>query len=366
MSTKININVNVVDKVASAIGAPTIVCGNSNYCITFTLDTEWETANAKTARFVYRRDGEVKYIDVAFTGRVVGVPELANIDEVYVGVYAGELYTSTPARIVCKKSIKCGIQKHEDPDPDVYREVLQAINNLDTLPTVTADDAGRALMVNEDGRWVVRLPNFIYDQNSGELIRFFVGTVAEWEAWDGDKNNVIFFPLDLNILDEVETAFDKLLSGELEVGKAKTAATAETAITAASAETAGAAMSAASAETAKDVESLYLHSVSITLNQNTDEKYRFSLSYTDTTQDVKDSAVFSGLIFGNSADLHVPVFEDVVTAFGTVEQGYKYNRVVFSNEDGTFYADFYIGATAIKRITVTHFEYAYGSPVKLK
>lgn len=211
MSKKININVNVADKVASAIGAPCIVCGNSNYTITFTLDPEWETSNAKTARFVFRRDGEVKYLDVAFSGRVVAVPELANIDEVYVGLYAGELYTSTPARIICKKSIKCGTQqKQEAPAPDVYQQILQTINNLDTLPTVTDVDAGRALMVNEDGRWVVRLPNFIYDQNSGELMTFFIGTIEEWNAWTGDKAKCIFFPTDLNLLDEVEAEFEKL------------------------------------------------------------------------------------------------------------------------------------------------------------
>lgn len=227
MSKKININVNVADKVASVIGAPTIVCGNSNYTITFTLDAEWETSNAKTARFVFRRDGEVKHIDVAFSGRVVGVPELANIDEVYVGLYAGELYTSTPARIICKKSIKCGAQKHEAPAPDVYQQILQTINNLDTLPTVSAVDAGRALMVNEDGRWVVRLPNFIYDQNSGDLMTFFIGTVEEWETWTGDKAKCIFFPTDLNLLDEVEAAFAQLESGEFEVGKAKQATKAD-------------------------------------------------------------------------------------------------------------------------------------------
>lgn len=209
MSEKISIFITVADKVAGAIGAPTIVCGNGNYQIVFTLDREWETSNAKTARFVFRRDGEVKHIDVAFSGRVVAVPELANIDEVYVGVYAGELYTSTPARVVCKKSIKCGAQKHEAPDPDIYREILQVINNLDTLPTVTSFDAGRALMVNQDGRWAVRLPNFIYDQNSGELLTFFIGTVGEYQAWTGDKDKCIFFPLDLNILDEVEQAFEK-------------------------------------------------------------------------------------------------------------------------------------------------------------
>lgn len=207
MSTT-DISIKVTRKIATTLDAPVIVCGNNDYRIYFKFDQEWETSNAKTARFVFRQSGKIERIEVAFTGTVVGVPILSGIDEVYVGVYAGELHTTTPARIICKRSILClDAEEHEAPAPDVYQQILATMNNLDTLPTVTAYEAGKALMVNENGRWAVRLPNFIYDQNSGELLTFFIGTVAEWEAWTGDKDKCIFFPLDLNVLDEVEEAF---------------------------------------------------------------------------------------------------------------------------------------------------------------
>lgn len=225
MSAKININISVADKIASAIGAPTIVCGNSNYQITFTLDSEWETSNAKTARFVYRRDGKIKFKDVAFSGRVVGVPTLSNIDEVYVGLYAGDIYTSTPARIICKKSILCGTQTQEEPDPDVYRQILQTINDLETLPTMNSADAGRTLTVNEAGRWVARWPDYIYDQNSGALIRVFIGTKDAFLAWTGDKRNVLFVQTDNktipNLIAELQQLKDDLDSGGFVVAKAK-------------------------------------------------------------------------------------------------------------------------------------------------
>ncbi len=192
-----NIKVDVADKVASVIGAPAIICGNSDYTITFSFDREWETFDIKTARFVYKRGGALEYLDVVFSGYIVAVPILTNIDEVYVGVYSGELHTTTPARIICKKSILCSDStRHEDPGPDVYQQLMDTINGLETLPTVTGADAGKALMVNEDGHWVVRLPDFMHDQNSGDLIKFFFGTQEEWDAWTGDKNNVLFVSCD--------------------------------------------------------------------------------------------------------------------------------------------------------------------------
>lgn len=224
-----NISINVAKKLASVIGAPVIICGNSDYSITFTFDQEWETLDLKTARFVYKRDGALKFVDVVFSGCTTSVPVLSNIDEVYVGVYSGELHTTTPARIICKKSILCGDStQHEAPEPDVYQQILEVFNNMETLPTVGEADAGRALMVNEDGHWVVRLPDFMHDQNSGNLIRFFFGTVDEWTAWTGDKENVLFVPTDelpitadyvklLNKANE-NTAFDLMLGSGDENG----------------------------------------------------------------------------------------------------------------------------------------------------
>ena len=224
-----NISINVAKKLASVIDAPVIICGNSDYSITFTFDQEWETLDLKTARFVYKRDGALKFVDVVFSGRTTAVPVLSNIDEVYVGVYSGELHTTTPARIICKKSILCGDStQHEAPDPDVYQQILEAFNNMETLPTVGEEDAGRALMVNDDGRWVVRLPDFMHDQNSGNLIRFFFGTSEEWKAWTGDKTGVLFCPTDDTTLEDidatvesVEETVDEIKTGKIAVPYAK-------------------------------------------------------------------------------------------------------------------------------------------------
>lgn len=80
-----------------------IVCGNSDYQIEFTFDAEWASYSTKTARFIVNG----RYEDVEFTGTTCPVPIITNATEVMVGVYAGNLCTTTPATISCKLSILC-------------------------------------------------------------------------------------------------------------------------------------------------------------------------------------------------------------------------------------------------------------------
>lgn len=126
-----NIYINVTNKRPVVDGAPIIVCGNSDYTIQFAFDGEWAAHLAKTARFVFQKDGRLQYIDVPFVGSLVKVPVLSGIREVYVGVYAGDLCTTTPTKISCEKSILCGTgSEHEEPDPDVYAQIIDLINDL--------------------------------------------------------------------------------------------------------------------------------------------------------------------------------------------------------------------------------------------
>ena len=101
------INVSITDKRAEVIGAPVIVCGNSDYTVKFTFDGEWSAHTNRTARFVFEQGGELRYSDVSFTGNTVTVPVLVNVREVCVGVFAGDLCTTSPACIPCERSIQC-------------------------------------------------------------------------------------------------------------------------------------------------------------------------------------------------------------------------------------------------------------------
>jgi lysophospholipase L1-like esterase len=122
-----NIGIEIENKHAAAMGSPSIVCGNSDYTITFTFDAEWNSINTKTARFVFVQNGAVKYTDVVFTGNTVAVPILANTKEVRVGVYAGDLQTTAPARIPCEPSIRCGTGAPADPTPNQYDQIMELL-----------------------------------------------------------------------------------------------------------------------------------------------------------------------------------------------------------------------------------------------
>lgn len=122
------IQINVTDRRAQALDSPVIICGNKGYRVKFIFDSEWESLNPKTARFAYVRDGQVGYQDIVFEGDSVAVPILSNIREVNVGVFAGDLCTTTPAVIPCERSILCGSGEPEAPSPSVYAQIIKLFN----------------------------------------------------------------------------------------------------------------------------------------------------------------------------------------------------------------------------------------------
>lgn len=124
------IQIRIRDKIAQVQGNPCIICGNSDYTIAFTFDSEWDAYTAKTARFAYCRDGVFLYKDVLFDGSSVPVPTLYGICEVAVGVYAGNIRTTTPARIPCERCITDGAPVHDNPPPDVYDQLLEYLNEI--------------------------------------------------------------------------------------------------------------------------------------------------------------------------------------------------------------------------------------------
>ena len=124
------ISITVTEKSASVAGSPVIVCGNSDYTVTFTFDSEWDVYTAKTARFAYYRGKQFQYRDVLFEGDSVSVPVLREADEVTVGVYAGSLSTSTPARIPCARCITDGDAVRDPPAVDIYNQLMERLAEL--------------------------------------------------------------------------------------------------------------------------------------------------------------------------------------------------------------------------------------------
>lgn len=125
-----NIKIEIRAKQARALGSPVIVCGNTDYSMTFDFDEEWAEARVKTVRFAYAQGAEVKYQDIVFEGDTIGVPQLSNVREVRVGVFSGDLRTTTAAWIACEPSILCGSGVPEEPSEDVYNQIMALLNEI--------------------------------------------------------------------------------------------------------------------------------------------------------------------------------------------------------------------------------------------
>ncbi len=102
-----------------------IVCGNKDYRVKFSFDSEWDGQAVKTARFIYNNT----VVDKVFEGSTVDVPVIRNATLAAVGVFAGDLQTTTPALIPCKKSILCSDGLPPDPAPDVYAQIMELLAN---------------------------------------------------------------------------------------------------------------------------------------------------------------------------------------------------------------------------------------------
>lgn len=124
------IQVSIANKIATVQGAPCIVCGNTDYTARLSFDAEWDEYPVKTARLVYTKGGKLHSRDVIFEGNSLGLPALSGIQEVYIGFYAGDLRTTTPARVPCKYSILCADPVHEDPPQDVYNQLMELLAGM--------------------------------------------------------------------------------------------------------------------------------------------------------------------------------------------------------------------------------------------
>lgn len=120
------INVSIKDKIAVQTNEVQYICGNSGFVVVFDFDEDWDWFGTKTARFVY--DGT--YTDVVFSGNKCAVPIISNVHHFDVGVYSGNLQTTTPAYISAKKSILCSGGIPAAPDDDVYNQIIEMLNNL--------------------------------------------------------------------------------------------------------------------------------------------------------------------------------------------------------------------------------------------
>ena len=118
------IEISVKNLVAWQTNSTDYVCGTSKFVVCFDFDKEWNEFETKTARFYH--GGE--HTDIVFTGTECKVPKIFDVKRMEVGVFAGDLNTTTPAVVGCRKSILCKSGTPADPTPDVYAQVMDLLN----------------------------------------------------------------------------------------------------------------------------------------------------------------------------------------------------------------------------------------------
>lgn len=119
------IKVTVRDLIASQTCRTVYVCGNSEFVIEFAFGDEWKDMYTKTARFKW--NGQMH--DQVFDGNRCPVPVISDAFSFTVGVFAGNLRTTTDAYISSKKGALCGGGLPHDPPPDVYAQIMEKLNN---------------------------------------------------------------------------------------------------------------------------------------------------------------------------------------------------------------------------------------------
>lgn len=135
------IPVKIRDRIAQAEEGFQYICGNSDFMIAFNFDDEWDEYDVKTARFTY----EGQYQDVPFSGNACAVPVISNTHSFRVGVFSGNLRTTTAAYVPAKKSILCNHGTPAPPRADVYAQIMEMLGDIKENSGVSDEQIEAAL-----------------------------------------------------------------------------------------------------------------------------------------------------------------------------------------------------------------------------
>ena len=140
------INIQVENKNARLVGTGLIVCGNSDYTIKFAFDSEWNEYETKTARFIWGNQHQ----DIVFAGAECKCPIITDTTVVLVGVYAGDLCTTTPASISCSRSILCNSGLPAEPPQNVYQQIIALCDEAVKTASSVRKDADNGVFNGDD------------------------------------------------------------------------------------------------------------------------------------------------------------------------------------------------------------------------
>ena len=139
------IHISVREGVAVQTDHTPYITGDGEYRVIFDLGEEWEDHPLRTARF----QTEGNYVDVVFRGNQCRVPVFTYARTLEVGIFAGNLRTTTPARIFLREGIRSAWGSPEAPAPNVYDQLMEALE--DNGLTMEQEPEGVRLTLRQRG-----------------------------------------------------------------------------------------------------------------------------------------------------------------------------------------------------------------------
>lgn len=197
-----NINITVREKIAHTISDTCIVCGNSDYVAVFDFDAEWDAYEVKTARFIWGGT----FTDVPFAGNECPVPVIPDAVSVLVGVYAGDLHTTTAAAVGVRRSILGG----SETEAEVSHEIKDAFGKMlagkiDAPQTATVGEVLTVEEVDADGKpkkWKTQA------MDVADVVKFTEQDLTYEQAAQARKNISVVGGKELNGLGELKIGSD--------------------------------------------------------------------------------------------------------------------------------------------------------------
>lgn len=179
------ITVTIESRIAKAEKDALYICGNSDYAVEFLFDAEWDELPTKTARFVF---GD-KYTDVVFQGNVCPMPVISHSLVIQIGVFAGNLHTTTPAQISARKSILCDAGTPVAPTEDVYSQIMALLEEIKAIDYETIAAAVETALEEakesgefdgRDGYTPVKGLDYYTEEDKTEMVNMVLAALPTW------------------------------------------------------------------------------------------------------------------------------------------------------------------------------------------
>lgn len=204
-----DINISVKNKIAVQTNKTEYICDNSDFIIKFNFDAEWDAYDTKTARICYNS----KYVDAVFTGDSCAIPIISDTNDISIGVYAGNLHTTTPALVLCEKSILGSSGFPADPPDDVYNQIMELIQGLGTP---NAEAIAKAVADYLAAHPIEETDPTVPEWAKAEITGATVGQIAQITAVDASGVPTAWSPVDMPSGGEGET-WEKLYDGTIQI-----------------------------------------------------------------------------------------------------------------------------------------------------